>query len=90
MTVLVMGGNYWGQGKDLVQAKQNFTSIGGNLADGFTIVEFSDGLTFLGVDQLGNYHWKDEQWTEGAEIRHPKATKVASEHRNSYNLGSQC
>jgi len=95
MTVLVIGNHYWGHGKDLADAKKIFTKEGGKLSLGYTIVEFTDGVEFDGVDQMGGVHWKDTQWTEGAEVRSPKMTEVKGTASGyglgrSYNLGSQC
>lgn len=91
-TVLVIGNHYWGHDKDLESAKKNFTSQGGKLSLGYTIVEFTDGIEFNGVDQMGGVHWKDEKWTEGTEPREPKVTDIPARvsKSNSYNIGSQC
>lgn len=75
-SVLVIGQNRWGHGSDLSEAKRIFRKQGGKLANGYTIVEFSDGLKFNGVDQMGRVHWKDEKWTEGATVRDPNITEV--------------
>lgn len=75
-SVLVIGNNFWGHGADLAQAKKTFTNHGGRLSLGYTIVEFSDGLKFNGVDQMGGVHWTDEKWTEGETPRDPKMTEV--------------
>lgn len=76
MSVLVIGQNHWGHGADLKQAKRIFTNEGGKLSNGYAIVEFTDGLKFDGVNQLGQVFWKDEKWTEGTEVREPKITQV--------------
>ena len=76
MTVLVIGNHYWGHGADLKEAKRIFQNQGGKLSHGYSIVEFTDGLKFDGVNQLGQVFWKDEKWTEGAEVREPKITEV--------------
>ena len=89
MSVLVIGNHYWGHGSDLADAKKIFTNHGGRLSLGYTIVEFTDGIEFDGVDQMGGVHWRDKQWVEGAEVRSPKMTEVKP-RANSYGLGSQC
>lgn len=56
-TFVVAGGNYWGQGKTLAEAKRNFTRYGGTLSGGYVTLEFDPETEFKGVDGMGRYHW---------------------------------
>lgn len=58
MSILVIGQNRYGHADDLAAAKATFRRQGGRLSDGYTIVEFGDGIEYAGVDQLGRVHWR--------------------------------
>lgn len=60
MSVLVIGQHYWGHGSDLAAAKRQFRLEGGELSRGYNVVEFGEGLTFEGVDGLGQVYWKGD------------------------------
>lgn len=84
MTIVVIGQHYWGKGQDVDEAKRNFKREGGSLVNGYTILEFSNGLIFRGVDQMGRVHWDDQH--SNSEIingrrREPKATEVKPRKR---------
>lgn len=60
MTIVVIGPNYWGKGATLAEAKRNFTKFGGCLSDGYLILTFSAETEFIGVDDIGRYHWRGD------------------------------
>lgn len=57
MSYLIIGQNVWGHANNGPGAKKNFKAQGGKLSSGYTIVEFTDGREFTGVDELGRVHW---------------------------------
>jgi hypothetical protein len=77
-TVLVIGRNYWGRGKDLAEAKRQYRKAGGGpLSNGYAIVEFPPELTFTGVDMLGQVHYLTHDGVE------PTVTQVAPRGKNA-------
>lgn len=61
MSYVVMGNHYWGKGDTLDAAKARFRREGGRLSNGYLVIEFGEGSEFVGVDQLGRYHWKGNE-----------------------------
>ena len=74
-TFLVAGNHYYGTGPDLTTAKANFRKYGGTLSDGYTIVEFDSETEFVGMDDLGRYHYKRRDGRD-ARPNTPKETLV--------------
>lgn len=61
MSYLVLVANYYGHADTLAKAKVNLRKehMGSRkLSDGYTVVEFPEGLEFTGVDMIGQVHWK--------------------------------
>src|SRR5688572_10537440 len=57
---LVMGAWCWGAGDTLQEAKQKFQAQRGRLSDGYLILVFDASTEFLGVDEIGRYHYRGE------------------------------
>jgi hypothetical protein len=55
---LIMGQWRYGAGHTLEEAKKNFTSQGGGLTKGLTLIEFDDRTEYHGVDQMGRFEYK--------------------------------
>jgi hypothetical protein len=55
---LIMGQFRYGAGLTLEEAKKNFTAHGGKLRKGLTLIKFDSDTEYLGVDQMGRYHYK--------------------------------
>lgn len=56
-TIVAVSPNYWGAGRDLAEAKRNLRKQGGSTAGEHLILTFDDDTEFLGIDELGRYHY---------------------------------
>jgi hypothetical protein len=63
-TIVIYGGQRWGRGSDLAEAKRNWRAQGGRLSNGYVVLTFDAATEFKGFDQMGRYHWVGNEPTE--------------------------
>ena len=77
ITHVVGGQGYWGSGTSLEEAKRIFRRMGGKLSKHYSIGEFPEDATFLGVNQMGACQWRGPGEPTWTEVNAPK-TSAAS------------
>jgi hypothetical protein len=61
---VVLGYWQWGAADTLPDAKRNFQAQHGRVSDGYMILVFDADTEFLGVDDVGRYHYRGNAPTE--------------------------